>query len=161
MELTALIGLIFGNEVFGYIEAFFALLGAASMVARLTPTDADNKVVNKVYGFVHKVGLTLPDKKGGFVRVGVLIIMCLLLVTSFVCTGCGPFTKYKAQVADTCAKAETGINQVQEIAEVACAMDVVPQGICNTAQVGYAEIAPVLEGICHGAGADTELNKWE
>ena len=87
MELTALLGLIFGSEIFGYITAFFAILGAASAVARITPTKADDKAVNKICGFVHRIGLTPPDKKGGYVGVGTLIIM-LFIVTALVCTGC-------------------------------------------------------------------------
>ena len=88
MELTALLGLVFGSEIFGYITAFLAILGAASAVARVTPTKADDKVVNKICGFVHKIGLTSPDKKGGFINVGLTIVMCLIIVTALVCTGC-------------------------------------------------------------------------
>ena len=87
MELTALLGLIFGSEIFEYVKIFFAVLGLASSVARITPTKTDDKVVGKIYGFVHRVGLTLPDKKGGHAGVGTLIIM-LFLVTALICTGC-------------------------------------------------------------------------
>ena len=35
-----------------------AVLGVASIVARLTPTEADNKVLEYVYKLVHALGLT-------------------------------------------------------------------------------------------------------
>jgi len=37
-----------------------AVLGAASLVARLTPTEADNKVVDAILKVVHGLGLTKP-----------------------------------------------------------------------------------------------------
>ena len=42
-------------------EAVLAVLGAASMVAKLTPTEADDAVVQKVLDFVHMLGLTKKD----------------------------------------------------------------------------------------------------
>jgi len=40
------------------IEIALQVLGVASLVARMTPTEADNKVVDAVFGFVHFFGLT-------------------------------------------------------------------------------------------------------
>lgn len=37
-----------------------AVLGAASLVARITPTEADNKVVDLLLKVVHGLGLTKP-----------------------------------------------------------------------------------------------------
>lgn len=101
-------------------------------------------------------------RNDGLWQIGSFVFTAIMLALFIVCMGgCEPFTKYKTQVADNCENVAAGINAVQEIAEVACAMDVLPAGICNTAQAGYKEIAPVLEGLCHGAGVDTELNEWE
>ena len=35
-------------------------LGVASVVARLTPTQADNQVLDKIFLVIHKLGLTKP-----------------------------------------------------------------------------------------------------
>lgn len=42
------------------LEVGLQVLGVASVVARLTPTEADNKLLEKIYGFVHALGLTKP-----------------------------------------------------------------------------------------------------
>lgn len=42
------------------LEIALAALGVASMIARVTPTEADNKIVDKVYSFVHLLGFTKP-----------------------------------------------------------------------------------------------------
>lgn len=36
----------------------FALLGVFSLIAKLTPTEADNKVLDKILAVVHMLGLT-------------------------------------------------------------------------------------------------------
>ncbi len=36
----------------------FAVLGVFSLVAKLTPTEADNKALDKVLSVVHTLGLT-------------------------------------------------------------------------------------------------------
>ena len=40
------------------ITAALAVLGAASVVAKLTPTEADDKVIQKILDVVHAFGLT-------------------------------------------------------------------------------------------------------
>ncbi len=36
----------------------FALLGLFSIIAKLTPTEADNKILDKILSVVHALGLT-------------------------------------------------------------------------------------------------------
>jgi hypothetical protein len=36
----------------------FALLGVFSVIAKLTPTEADNKILDKILSVVHMLGLT-------------------------------------------------------------------------------------------------------
>lgn len=43
--------------------AVLAVLGAASAVAKLTPTEADDKVVNAILKFIHALGLTKGSAK--------------------------------------------------------------------------------------------------
>lgn len=43
------------------LEVGLQVLGVASVVARLTPTEADNKVIGSIYGVIHKLGLTKPS----------------------------------------------------------------------------------------------------
>jgi hypothetical protein len=38
--------------------ALLAVLGAASAIAKLTPTEADNKALEAIYKVVHALGLT-------------------------------------------------------------------------------------------------------
>ena len=40
------------------ITAILAVLGAASVVAKLTPTEADDKVINAILKAIHGLGLT-------------------------------------------------------------------------------------------------------
>jgi len=40
-----------------YMVIFFALLGAASAIARITPNESDNKVVNAIWKVVNHLGL--------------------------------------------------------------------------------------------------------
>jgi hypothetical protein len=40
------------------IQALLALLGLFSIIAKLTPTEADNKVLDKLLAVVHALGLT-------------------------------------------------------------------------------------------------------
>jgi len=40
------------------IQAALAVLGAASIVAKLTPTQADDAVVQKIVDVIHALGLT-------------------------------------------------------------------------------------------------------
>jgi len=40
------------------MQAVLAVLGAASIVAKLTPTEADDQVVQKILDVVHALGLT-------------------------------------------------------------------------------------------------------
>lgn len=40
------------------IGAILAVLGAASAIARVTPTKADDAIVQRIYDFVHLLGLT-------------------------------------------------------------------------------------------------------
>lgn len=35
-----------------------AILGVFSLIAKLTPTEADNKLLDKIYSVVHLLGLT-------------------------------------------------------------------------------------------------------
>ena len=42
--------------------ALLAVLGAASAIAKLTPTEADDKVINAILKVVHGLGLTKKDK---------------------------------------------------------------------------------------------------
>lgn len=46
--------------VTGHAELVLAVLGLASAVARVTPTEADNKVVDFIFGIIHTLGLTKP-----------------------------------------------------------------------------------------------------
>jgi hypothetical protein len=58
MEILAL---VFGNQVFGYVETAFAVVGAASAVAKLTPTDKDNRVVDALLGLLNALAMN-PKK---------------------------------------------------------------------------------------------------
>lgn len=40
------------------VVAALAVLGAASAVAKLTPTESDDKVIQKLYDVIHALGLT-------------------------------------------------------------------------------------------------------
>lgn len=42
-------------------EVGLQVLGVASVIARLTPTEADNKALDAVLTVVHKLGLTKPQ----------------------------------------------------------------------------------------------------
>ena len=43
------------------IIAVLAVLGAASAIAKITPTEADDKVINSILKVVHGLGLTKKD----------------------------------------------------------------------------------------------------
>lgn len=38
-----------------------SVFGVFSLVARITPTQADNKIVDKIYAFIHTLGMTKPQ----------------------------------------------------------------------------------------------------
>lgn len=40
------------------VEAIFMILGGFSIIAKLTPTEKDDKVVDAILKVVHKIGLT-------------------------------------------------------------------------------------------------------
>jgi len=40
------------------VEIVLMVLGAASLVAKLTPTDVDNRVIDKIVSVIHAFGLT-------------------------------------------------------------------------------------------------------
>ena len=40
------------------VEVILALLGAFSLIAKLTPTKADDRVLEKLFKFIHFLGLT-------------------------------------------------------------------------------------------------------
>jgi len=40
-----------------YVAVLLAVLGAASAIARITPNDSDNKVIDAIWKFVNKLGL--------------------------------------------------------------------------------------------------------
>lgn len=40
------------------LQIALAVLGVASLIAKLTPTEADNKVIEKIFKVVHTFGLT-------------------------------------------------------------------------------------------------------
>ena len=44
-------------------EVVLAVLGIASIVARLTPTKKDDKILNAILQVIHLVGLTKPEEK--------------------------------------------------------------------------------------------------
>lgn len=44
------------------ISAVLMILGGASIIAKMTPTEADNKIIQKIENFIHALGLT---KRGG------------------------------------------------------------------------------------------------
>jgi hypothetical protein len=54
------------GDVIAYVQAnwtdigvaILAVLGAASAIAKLTPTQADDAVVQKVYDLIHLIGLS-------------------------------------------------------------------------------------------------------
>lgn len=54
--------LIFGSQVIGYVEAVFAVIGAASAIAKLTPTEKDNEIVDAALGLLNAIALN-PSKK--------------------------------------------------------------------------------------------------
>lgn len=45
------------------LEIGLSVLGVASAIARITPTDTDNAILDKIYGFIHTLGLTKPTPK--------------------------------------------------------------------------------------------------
>ena len=45
------------NQVDGIIVAILAILGGFSVLARLTPTEADDKFIQKVINFINALGL--------------------------------------------------------------------------------------------------------
>jgi len=59
MDLGSLISWLTTNGP-ELLEGLFAFLGLASVVARFTPTEADDKFVAAVASLVHKLGLTKP-----------------------------------------------------------------------------------------------------
>lgn len=40
------------------VEIVLAVLGVGSVIAKLTPTEADNKIIDKILNIIHLVGLT-------------------------------------------------------------------------------------------------------
>tara|TARA_Y100000310_G_C20597380_1_gene771216 strand:- start:1234 stop:1413 length:180 start_codon:yes stop_codon:yes gene_type:complete len=54
------------NYVMGHyqeiIAILFAVVGVASMIAKLTPTEVDNKIIDKILAILN--GLALNPKKG-------------------------------------------------------------------------------------------------
>jgi len=40
------------------VALLFGILGVFSIIAKLTPTDSDNKILEKIQKLVHTVGLT-------------------------------------------------------------------------------------------------------
>ncbi len=50
------------NNAGDLVTALLSVLGTASVVARLTPTQADDAIIQKVLDFVHLVGLTKLKK---------------------------------------------------------------------------------------------------
>jgi hypothetical protein len=40
------------------VMIFLSILGVFSMIAKITPTEADNKILDKIYAVVHMIGLT-------------------------------------------------------------------------------------------------------
>lgn len=48
----------FWSGIDQYIVAVLAILGGFSVLAKLTPTEADDKFVQKAINFVHALGLT-------------------------------------------------------------------------------------------------------
>lgn len=48
----------FWSGIDQYIVAVLAILGGFSVLAKLTPTEADDKLVQKAINFVHALGLT-------------------------------------------------------------------------------------------------------
>lgn len=39
-------------------SALLMILGGASIIAKLTPTEADDKIIKKIIDFIHSLGLT-------------------------------------------------------------------------------------------------------
>jgi len=39
-------------------NAVLVILGGFSVIAKLTPTEADNKLIDKIIGVIHAIGLT-------------------------------------------------------------------------------------------------------
>jgi len=48
----------FNTHKLELLEGFFAFLGLFSVVAKLTPTEADNRVLDAIIKVVHAFGLT-------------------------------------------------------------------------------------------------------
>jgi len=54
-DAIQVLGQIDWSEV---VVGILAILGGASVIAKLTPTDVDNKIIDKILTIIHKLGLT-------------------------------------------------------------------------------------------------------
>ena len=45
------------------VEALLMLLGGFSIIAKFTPTEADDRLIQRVLGFIHGIGLTKDKAK--------------------------------------------------------------------------------------------------
>lgn len=61
MDIGAIIGWIMtnGGQI---VTGVLAILGGFSIIARLTPTEADDKVIAKIVAIIHTLGLTKTGK---------------------------------------------------------------------------------------------------
>ncbi len=50
-------------DLAGIVKAVLMILGAASIIAKMTPTNKDDKALAFIYKLVHMLGLTKSDKK--------------------------------------------------------------------------------------------------
>lgn len=48
----------FWGSIDQYVVAVLSILGGFSVLAKLTPTEADDKVIATIINFIHTVGLT-------------------------------------------------------------------------------------------------------
>lgn len=88
MEITTLLTLIWGSAAMDYLKIFFEVVGLLSLIAKVTPNQWDNRAMDKITGLMHMLALNPKKARGGFINIGLTLIMCLLLVTSLVCVGC-------------------------------------------------------------------------
>jgi hypothetical protein len=61
MDIAAIIGWVMtnGGQI---VTAVLAILGGFSLIAKLTPTQADDKVIDSILKVIHTLGLTRAGK---------------------------------------------------------------------------------------------------
>ena len=60
--MEGLLSMITGVDWKTMIGAILMILGGASILAKLTPTKIDDKIINSILQFIKKLGLTKKEK---------------------------------------------------------------------------------------------------